>query len=168
MPLLRSSIEPMLRKIQRELTLVVNYRPNEPITLRISRDPNLSDLAGAATFTADPVPAYHKRSKQQRNGVRTPNKSLVVTLEDGTVLDDSNATNTFCEVIRRIGLVRVRSLEILASGINIVSTSNDPNRQQRQIGDFFVFTNRSTTQKADILKEIANRLNLNITVEVKD
>ncbi len=138
LPVLRDSIEPVLRKIRRELTLVVNYRPGEPITLRISREPNLADLDNAAILIPDDIPDFHKRNKQRRAGKRKPNKGLKVTLADGTVFE----------------------------GINIVSTSKDPNRQQRQMGNFYVFTNTSTQQKAKTLKDIAERLNVSMKIEV--
>ncbi len=166
LPLLRSSIEPVLRKIQRELTLVVNYRPNDPITLRISRDPNLSDLQGAVAMTPDEIPEYHQRNKQKKSGTRQPNKTLVVTMQDGTVFNDKKTADTYCKVIQRIGLERVRNLNIMASGLNIVSTSKDPHRQQKKVGGYFLFTTTSTNKKADILRRIAGRLNLYLKIEV--
>ncbi len=60
----------------------------------------------------------------------------------------------------------VRQLEIFLSGLNLVSTSKDVNRTQRKIGNFYVFTNRSTSDKAKKLKEISDRLNLGLKIEV--
>lgn len=167
LPLLRDSIEPLLHKIQRELTLVVHHQPDMPISLRISRDPNLADLGDAIQLNLDDVPEFCKRSKQQRNGKRKPNTVIKVTMGDGTVIfDQRNATNTFCEVIQQIGIVKVRSLEIIVCGMNIVSTSFDPNRQQRRIGDFYIFTNLSTARKAELLREISDKLHLSMIVMV--
>ena len=64
--------------------------------------------------------------------------------------------------------MRVRQLEIMPSGINLVSTSKDENRQQRKVGEFYIFTNRSTKQKAEQLEEISDRLGLNLKIEVVD
>ena len=75
---------------------------------------------------------------------------------------------TFCDVLLRIGLMRVRQLEIMPSGINLVSTSKDENRPQRKVGEFYIFTNRSTKQKAEQLEEISDRLGLNLKIEVVD
>lgn len=167
LPVLRNNIEPILHKIQRELTLVVHHKPNMPISLRISRDPHLADLGNAVQLVLDDVPEFRKRSKQQRKGSRHPNTVIKVVMENGSVVfDPRNATNTFCEVIQQIGIVKVRGLDIIVSGMNIVSTSFDPNRQQRKVGDFYIFTNISTAKKAELLREISQKLNLSMKVEV--
>ena len=76
---------------------------------------------------------------------------------DGKVFFDAkDAMNTFCDVLVHIGLLRVRQLEIMLS----------VNRTQRKIGNFYVFTNRSTSDKAKKLKEISDRLNLGLKIEV--
>lgn len=167
LPAIRDNIEPTLRQIHREMTLVVDYRPDEPISVRISRKRDLSDLSEATLLTPDEVPGIKRRSPQQRSGHRRPNTRLKVTTQDGREFYDAkDGTNTFCNVLEHIGLLRVRQLEIMPSGINLVSTSKDENRQQRKIGDFYVFTNRSTEDKAKILRAISNRLHLGLKVEV--
>lgn len=167
LPVIRDNIEPSLRQIHREMTLVVDYRPEEPISVRISRKRDLSDLSEATLLTPDEVPGIKRRSPQQRTGQRRPNTKLKVTTGDGRVLYDAkDATNTFCNVLEYIGLMRVRQLELMPSGINLVSTSKDENRQQRKIGDFYIFTNRSTDDKAKMLRDISNRLHLGLKVEV--
>ncbi len=167
LPVIRDSIEPSLRQIHREMTLVVDYRPEEPISVRISRKRDLSDLSEATLLTPDEVPGIKRRSPQQRTGQRRPNTKLKVTTNDGHVFYDAkDATNTFCDVLKSIGLMRVRQLELMPSSINLVSTSKDENRQQRKIGDFYVFTNLSTEAKAKMLDKISNRLHLDLNVEV--
>lgn len=167
LPALRDNIEPSLRQLRRELILVVEYHPDEPISVRISRKRNLSDISEATLLTPDVVPGIKKRSPQQRKGNRKPNTNLRVTTMDGKVFYDAkDATNTFCDVLVHIGLLRVRQLEIFLSGLNLVSTSKDMNRTQRKIGNFYVFTNRSTADKAKKLKEISDRLNLGLKIEV--
>lgn len=169
LPVLRDNIDPVLRQIKRELILVVEYCPEKPISVRISRKRNLSDLSEATLLTPDPVPDIHRRAPQQRIGKRKPNSYLRVTMADGRVFcNERDATDTFCEVLQFVGLIRVRQLEIMPSGINLISTSKDENRQQRKVGNFYVFTNRSTRQKADQLQEVSERLNLHMKVEVID
>lgn len=167
LPVLCDNIEPILQQIHREMTLVVDYRPEEPISVRISRKRDLSDLSEATLLTPDEVPDIIRRSPQQRSGSRRPNTKLKVTTQDGQeFFDAKDGTNTFCNVLEHIGLLRVRQLEIMPSGINLVSTSKDENRQQRKIGDFYVFTNLSTVGKAKILRNISDSLSLGLKVEV--
>lgn len=167
LPVLRDSIDPVLQQIKRELILLVEYRPGENLSVRLSRKRNLSDLSEATLLTPDPVPDIKRRASQQRVGKRKPNTHLRITMSDGTVFcNEKDATDTFCDVLQEIGLLRVRQLEIMPSGINLISTSKDKNRQQRKMGEFYIFTNRSTSQKADQLQEISDRLHLNMKIEV--
>lgn len=169
LPVLRDNIDPVLQQIKRELILVVEYHPGENISVRLSRKRNLSDLSEATLLTPDPVPDIKRRASQQRVGKRKPNTHLRVTMSDGKVFcNEKDATDTFCDVLQEIGLLRVRQLEIMPSGINLISTSKDENRQQRKVGEFYIFTNRSTRQKADQLQEISDRLHLNMKIEVLD
>lgn len=167
LPVVSDKIEPVLNQIRRELILVVEYRPDEPIAVRLSRKRNLSDLVNATPLTPDPVPDIRRRKPQDRSGGRRPNTRLRVTTPLGQVFcDERDATNTFCDVLEHIGLTRVRQLGIMLSKINLVSTSRDPNRQQRQLGDFYVFTNRSTADKAKLLHHISDRLHLGLTIDI--
>ncbi len=56
LPALRDNIEPSLRQLRRELILVVEYHPGDPISVRISRKRNLSDISEATLLTPDVVP----------------------------------------------------------------------------------------------------------------
>lgn len=167
LPVLRDNIDPVLRQIKRELILVVEFHPEEPISVRISRKRNLSDLSEATILTPDPVPEIKRRAAQTRIGKRKPNTYLRVTMADGKVYcNEKDATDTFCDVLQAVGLMRVRQLEIMPSGINLVSTSKDENRQQRKVGGFYIFTNSNTRKKADQLEEISKRLGVKMKIEV--
>lgn len=167
LPVLRDKIEPVLRQIRRELTLVVEYSPDASISVRLSRERNLIDLDATTLLTPDPVPDIKRRKSQQREGVRGPNTKLRVTTPEGQVFCDAHtATNTFCDILEHIGLLRVRQLGKISSSFNLVSTSKDPNRQQRQFGNLYVFTHSSTADKAKLLRRISDKLGLGLTIEI--
>ena len=44
-PIIHNNIEPPLRQIGREITLVLDYHPDKPISIRIARKSDLSDLS---------------------------------------------------------------------------------------------------------------------------
>ena len=44
-PVIHNNIEPSLRQIRREITLVLDYHPDKPISIRIARKNDLSDLS---------------------------------------------------------------------------------------------------------------------------
>ncbi len=169
LPVLRDNIEPVLNQIKRELILVVEYHPEEPISVRISRKRNLSDLSEATPLTPDPVPEFNRRSPQQRTGKRHSPTLLKVTTRDGGVFfDESDATKTYCAVIEHIGPARIRGIQdrIKKGKLKLVSTTEDDNRQHKQIGNYYVLTNLSTSQKGTYLKKISDEMGLGLKVEV--
>ena len=72
LPIVTESIAPALKEVQRELVLVVDYKPNEPISLHLSRRRNIMDaIDDAKVITPDPS-VEHKvnntpRKKKQNN-----------------------------------------------------------------------------------------------------
>ena len=54
LPTLSKDIEPRLSQIQRELVLVVEYKPNEPISVALSRKTNIAELLNAKRLEIDP------------------------------------------------------------------------------------------------------------------
>lgn len=51
LPTLSKDIEPSLTKIKRDLVLVVEYHPGEPISVSLSRKANITELIEAKTLT---------------------------------------------------------------------------------------------------------------------
>lgn len=47
LPAMSQDIEPLLSKIQRELVLVVEYKPGSPISVALSRKTNISEIINA-------------------------------------------------------------------------------------------------------------------------
>ena len=169
LPVLRDNIEPVLNQIKRELILVVEYHPEEPISVRISRKRNLSDLNDATPLTPDPVPEFNRRSPQQRTGKRHSDTLLKVTTREGRVFfNETEATKTYCAVMEFIGLARIREIQdrIKKGQLKLVSTSQDNNRQHKQMGKYYILTNLSTSQKGMYLKKISDELGLGLKVEV--
>ena len=44
LPIITENIAPALQEVQRELVLLVEYKPNEPISVRITRKRNITSL----------------------------------------------------------------------------------------------------------------------------
>ena len=76
LPIVTESIAPALKEVQRELVLVVDYKPNEPISVHLSRRRNIMDaIDDAKVITPDPS-VEHKvnntpRKKKQDIAPRT-------------------------------------------------------------------------------------------------
>lgn len=100
---------------------------------------------------------------------------LIVTMHDGEKIQEKKPSDTFVSVIEKIGIERVENLKIIAVGaaspnrdtpLPLIADYRDPHTQ-RKLGRYFIAMGSSTRQKAKWLKEIADRLNLKMEVEVK-
>ena len=99
----------------------------------------------------------------------TPNGGrLVVELPDhGVLIRCELATDTFVEVIRRIGIERVKALEIEVGDNPLISTTHFPNPPaQRHVGEYYITMGMAPEDMARKLKQIAERLNITLYAEL--
>ena len=109
-----------------------------------------------------------KRTSTFRNGKqRKPHTSLVVTMPDGEVIDHHNAAETFVEVIKKEVIAKLSPEEVSRIYPVIISTTPfPPDRAQQQHGQFYINLKNGTPQKKLILKKIADRLGIQMKIEV--
>lgn len=169
LPVVTQTIEPALKQVQRELVLVVNYHPGEPISVSLSRKANIAELLDAKLLEQDPQ-VEHRDGTKRRNPVERINEKSVlrVTFPDGTVIEDKKAKMTFTKTIQKLGLMRVRNLGITFCGVPIVSNTLDKKYGKTQVpveGGLYVMTHSSTHDKKKMLDKIAIRLGVKLIVE---
>ena len=169
LPVVTQTIEPALKQVQRELVLVVNYHPGEPISVSLSRKANIAELLDAKLLEQDPQ-VEHRDGTKRRNPVERINEKSVlrVTFPDGTVIEDKKAKMTFTKTIQKIGLMRVRNLGITFCGVPIVSNTPDKKYGKTQVpveGGLYVMTHSSTHDKKKMLDKISTRLGIKLKVE---
>jgi hypothetical protein len=169
LPVVTQTIEPALKQVQRELVLVVNYHPGEPISVSLSRKANIAELLDAKLLEQDPQ-VEHGDGTKRRNPVERINEKSVlrVTFPDGTVIEDKKAKMTFTKTIQKLGLMRVRNLGIAFCGVPIVSNTLDKKYGKTQVpveGGLYVMTHSSTHDKKKMLDKIAIRLGIKLIVE---
>lgn len=176
LPALSSDIAPRLEPIKRDLVLVVEYHPGEPISVALSRKAKISEIIDAKPLTprnSTPVKSEaeppqiepHEPSKQVTNKT----KGLRVTFPDGTVIWHRQAIDTFIETLRKIGLHRISQVGIEHMGYNLVGKKKrplEPSRiWQHECDGWFVYSNISNQTKIDHLKQISKALHLNLKIE---
>lgn len=170
LPAMSKDIEPMLSQIQRELVLVVEYKPGSPISVALSRKTNISQLIEAKKLEIDPqVP--HKEAGPRPHKVKqiAPATGLCVYLPDGSFIQEKTAASTFISAIIKAGLLPVRGLGLKLCGINIVSTSIDSKycRSQHEAAPgLYVLTHSNTQDKKKLLDKISSALKLGWRVEI--
>lgn len=169
LPVVTETIEPALKQVQRELVLVVDYHPGEPISVSLSRKTNITELIDAKILEIDPQVEHREGGKRRKPVERINAKTILrVTFPDGTVIQDKKAKTTFADAIKRIGLMRVRNIGITFCGVPIVSNSLDSKygKAQLPVGNgLYVMTHSSTHDKKKMLDKIAKELNLKLVVE---
>jgi len=100
--------------------------------------------------------------KRKKTSIR---EKISVTFPDKTIIKYKKVAETFVESIKKIGAERIFPLEIIKSGVPIVSLTKDDYYQQYQIGKYWIMVQTSTKVKVAVLNEIKERLNLNLEIE---
>jgi hypothetical protein len=161
-PTLSEAIDPVISQIRRELILVVEYTPDEPLLVKITRKRSFKQDEDAFTTANETI-------KQSSFVIAPHNKSkktnLVVTFPDGTKISNQFAYQTFCQTIEKIGEAKVASLGLKQYGTELVSQARDDYYQQQKTKNgFYIATHSSTRYKRDILEDISKRLALNLQI----
>ena len=176
LPALGKDIAPRLEPIKRDLVLVVEYNPGEPIRVALSRKAKISEMSGAKVLTPrsstpvksdeDPVESTpHEPTKRIENVT----KGMKVTFPDGTVIWHRAAIDTFIDTLRKIGLERIPALGIEHGGYNLVSKEKRPTVPgriwQHECDGWYIYSNISNGQKAEDLKRISDYYHLRLKIE---
>ncbi|MBR0201326.1 MAG: hypothetical protein IJQ44_02560 [Bacteroidaceae bacterium] len=178
LPALSRDIEPRLSPIKRDLVLVVEYHPDKPISVALSRKAKISEIMGAKTLTpgsSTPVKSIEAPAKSEPHEptryVDNPTNGLKVTFPDGTVIWHSVAVKTFIESLKKIGLDRIPSLGIKhGRGIyNLVGKVKRPpvpgRIWQHEVDGWYIYTNICNNMKAQDLKRISDYYHLRLKIE---
>lgn len=168
LPTLSKDIEPRLSKIQRDLVLVVEYHPGESISVALSRKKNITELLDAKRIEIDPEVEHSTTGAQQKKKTNIAEDTNLRVVFEGQTYENEKAVTTFVDVLKRIGLTRVRTLGITWCKIPLVSTTKDAKYNQKHEGEFYVMVNSSTHQKKKHLDDVAKGLGLTLHVDVID
>lgn len=176
LPALSQDIAPRLNPIKRELVLVVEYHPGEPISVALSRKAKISDFIDAKPLTpiSRPVSSVEKNlsnvsEMKPTKHIENVTKGLKVTFADGYVAHYRTAIETYIASIKYIGYERVASLGIVHGGYNIVSRQKRPVEPgriwQHESDGWYIYSNISNQTKIEDLKLISQKLNIRLHIE---
>jgi hypothetical protein len=94
-------------------------------------------------------------------------EKISVTFPDGEAIKTKKVVDTFLATIKKIGIERIKELEISRSTVPIISETKyngDISYTQHRIGKYWIMTTLSTSEKFKVLIEINQRLNLNLKI----
>ena len=92
------------------------------------------------------------------NGNGNLNPGLFVTMPNGEIVNHSRSSDTFVEVIEKLGIEQVKHLDLIVGKIPLIADFDVPNRSQRKFGQYYIMLNTNTEQKKSLLEEIASKL----------
>ncbi|MFA6832123.1 MAG: hypothetical protein WCR36_07625, partial [Bacteroidaceae bacterium] len=112
LPILTKNIEPALQPVQRELVLVVDYIPGQPISVHLSRKRNFTaDMPDAKEIVIDPEVTHRQQDSHNDTDEkiqRGPARDMTVFFPDGTIIAENKAVDTLVKVVKKIGVTEVR------------------------------------------------------------
>ena len=176
LPALSSDIAPRLNPIQRDLVLVVEYHPGEPISVALSRKTKISEMTGAKVLTprsSTPVKSEEEpeevKPHEPTKHIENVTKGMKVTFHDGTVIWHRQAIDTFIDALRKIGMERIPAVGILyGGGYNLVSKDKRPTMPgriwQHECDGWYIYSNISNTTKIEHLRAISDYFKLGLKV----
>lgn len=167
-PVLADTISPVIKQIQREIILVVEYVPNEPVSVRWTRkrsltmspelefinDTKKNAFSERETFTISP----HSKSSKT---------TLSVSFPDGKTISHRFAKETLVDTIKIVGHEKVKQLNIICCGVPLVSSTKDDFYTQHELTKgVYIMTHSSTKSKKEQLDEISKKLAVGLKVEI--
>jgi thioesterase domain-containing protein len=167
LPVLTEQIEPALRQVQRELVLVVDYVPNEPLKVHLSRKRNIADAL------SDAVEISPKRTvnRTSTDVTRSHSVGFTVHFEDGTTISHGNAKQTFIEALQHMSLSRVSTFTGRTfADFPLVGkkrrVTEDGYKWQEQVDGWWIYVNMSNDTKMSMLRQVAKHLNISLDIIV--
>lgn len=177
LPLLSKTIEPALQPVKRELVLVVDYVPEQPLSVHLSRKRNFAaELADAKEMVLDPEVTHRKHNSNLNDKIeRGPARDMSVIFPDGTVISEKTAVETLVAVVRKIGVARVRKVveeyNLKFCKVPVISNRRDAKygKSQKDLGDgWLLITHSNNPMKKAFIEKVSEVLNLGIKVTLQE
>jgi len=115
-----------------------------------------------------------KDIKKKVNQLKNPGKQeiksptiMCVKFDDGTVIQENNAVDTFLKALQHMGFDKIASrTHIIALGHALVSRNKNVSPTAKEIDGYYIETHSSTSLKKRWLERIAKELNIGIEFEI--
>lgn len=169
LPIVKNNIEPALKPVRRDMVLVVEYSPDKPLQLKLSRKVNISEVIEAKIIEPDPQVEHREIGKTKSHEVKQPRTALRITLPDGTIINHKQAAASLVEFVQYVGVMKVRALGWRVNRVPFISNTKDVkySTSQHSVGDgWYVMTCSDTKTKKKQIEQIAKAIGFNVKVEI--
>ena len=96
------------------------------------------------------------------------NNPLGVEMPDGTWISENTGIDTFIEVIKAIGIEKIKELDLSVNGIPLIADCDYDGKDQRKVeteaGTYYIVSGTDRGKKKRILDDIAARLNVDMAI----
>ena len=159
--LVQEENEDLLRVMVNKAIEKVGHEPTEEQVVSF-----LKNLSVPSVKPTSVPKIVHEKPQQDKKKLTF--KRLRVTMDDGEVIERKVGLTTFIEVIEKLGVERVKDLNLIRNTIPLISNSKHPVREQRQLGQYYIVSRITTRDKKRILDQIAKKLEIDLKVEIVD
>lgn len=177
LPVLTKTIEPALKPVQRELLLVVDYVPGQPLSVHLSRKRNftaeLDDTKEIVPYS-DVLHSKHEQKATDDKIERGPARDLSVIFSDGTEIAERTAVETFVKVVKKIGVPEVRKVmedyNLKFCKVPVISNRRDGKYgcAQRDLGGgWLLITHSDNPKRKQFLDKVSAVLHLGLKATLK-
>lgn len=174
LPVLARTIEPALIPVQRELVLVVDHMPGQPISVHLSRKRNFTaDIPDAKEIVLDPEVEHGSRNVTYDPIKRSAASDLIVRFPDGRVVAEKKAVDTLETVVRLIGVGKVRKVvennNLVFCKVPVISNRRDSKygNTQKELGNgWLLMTHSNNKMKKKFIDRVSDALGLDLQVEL--
>lgn len=177
LPVLSKTIEPALQPVKRELVLVVDYVPGQPLSVHLSRKRNFTaDIPDAKEIVLDPEVSHSNHGSNSNEKIeRGPARDMTVYFPDGTIIAEKTAVETFVAVVKKIGVSKVRRVveeyNLKFCKVPVISNRRDAKygKSQKDLGGgWLLITHSNNPMKKSFIEKVSDVLELGIKVTLKD
>ena len=177
LPMLSRTIEPALQPVKRELVLVVDYVPGQPLSVHLSRKRNFAaDIPDAKEIVLDPEVSHSNHGSNSNDRIeRGPARDMTVYFPDGTIIAEKTAVETLVAVVKKIGVSKVRRVveeyNLKFCKVPVISNRRDAKygKSQKDLGDgWLLITHSNNTMKKSFIEKVSDVLGLGLKVTLKE
>lgn len=177
LPVLSKTIEPALQPVKRELVLVVDYVPEQPLSVHLSRKRNFTaELTDAKEMVLDPEVTHRNNgSRLDEKTERGPARDMTVVFPDGTIISEKTAVETLINVVKKIGVAEVRKVveeyNLKFCKVPVISNRRDAKygKSQKDLGGgWLLITHSNNPMKKAFIEKVSEVLHLGVKVTLKE